>query len=87
MSVKEIELLLGIYFRMGLVEMSSVRMYWEKETRYGPVVDVMSRNRFQALLTSIHFADNEAATDDDKKGQTLENKAISGKCFVHSAYK
>ena len=71
-SVKEMELVLGIYFRIGLVEMSSVRMYWENETRYGPVADVMSRNIFQALLTYIHFVDNEAATDGEKV--KLENK-------------
>ncbi|XP_014675112.1 PREDICTED: piggyBac transposable element-derived protein 3-like [Priapulus caudatus] len=65
--VKEIELVLGINFRMGVVEMPSVRMYRKNESRYGPVADVMSRNRFQTLLTLIHFVDNEAATDDDRK--------------------
>ena len=67
--MKEIELVLGIYFRM-----LSVIMYWENETRYGSVADFMSRNIFQALLTYIHFVDNEAATDDDKKDKLWKIK-------------
>ena len=56
-----------MYFNMGLVEMNAVRMYWEKETRYPPVADVMSRNRFQLILSMIHFVDNESVADVTKK--------------------
>ncbi|CAB4023629.1 Hypothetical predicted protein [Paramuricea clavata] len=52
---------------MGLVEMPSIRMYWEKETRYPPVTEVMSRNRFQLLLSLIHFVDNETVSEETKK--------------------
>ncbi|XP_051982265.1 piggyBac transposable element-derived protein 3-like [Xyrauchen texanus] len=65
--VKEIEQVLGMYFRMGLVQMSGVRQYWESEVRYGPVADVMSRNRFNLLLSVIHFVDNEMASEEVKK--------------------
>lgn len=52
---------------MGLVQMSGVRQYWESEVRYGPVADVMSRNRFNLLLSVIHFVDNEMASEEVKK--------------------
>ena len=66
---KELEQLMGMYLKMGIVQMPGIRVYWEKDTRYGPVSDVMStcRNRFQALLTSIHFVDNETVLDEQKK--------------------
>ncbi|XP_057694139.1 piggyBac transposable element-derived protein 2-like [Corythoichthys intestinalis] len=65
-SVKEIEQVLGMYLRMGLVQMSGVRQYWESEVRYGPVADIMSRNRFNQLLSVIHFVDNEMANEEVK---------------------
>ncbi|KAL6462492.1 hypothetical protein MHYP_G00289140 [Metynnis hypsauchen] len=66
-SVKELEQVLGMYLRMGLVQMSGVCQYWESEVRYGPVADVMSRNRFNLLLSVIHFVDNETASEEVKK--------------------
>lgn len=66
-SIKEMEQVLGMYLRMGLAQMSGVRMYWENEVRYGPVADTMSRNRFMQILSVIHFTDNEIATDEIKK--------------------
>lgn len=66
-SVKEIEQVLGLYLRMGLVQMSGVRQYWENEVRYGPVADIMSRNRFSQLLSLIHFVDNEMGSEELKR--------------------
>lgn len=66
-SVKEIEQVLGLYLRMGLVQMSGLRQYWENEVRYGPVADIMSRNRFSQLLSVIHFVDNKMASEEVKK--------------------
>ena len=57
-NVKELEQVLGMYFRMGLVRMTGTRMYWEKETRYDLVAGVMPRNRFQDILQNIHFVNN-----------------------------
>lgn len=64
---KELEKMLGMYFHMGLVQMNSVRQYWENETYYEPVSGVMSRNRFTLLLRSLHFVDNMAVTEEEKK--------------------
>ena len=55
---KEMEQVLGLYFRMGLVQMSGYRAYWEADTRYEPVASVMPRNRFLLILSMIHFVDN-----------------------------
>jgi len=52
---------------MGLVQMPGNRVYWENDTYYKPVAEVMSWNRFQLLLRSIHFVDNFCISDDQKK--------------------
>ncbi|KAI0229469.1 Chimeric ERCC6-PGBD3 protein [Lamellibrachia satsuma] len=64
-NVKEIEQLLGIVMRMGLVEMAGIRFYWEAATRYAPIADVMPRHRCQLLLRTLHFVDNEK--DDEER--------------------
>ncbi|KAJ3583832.1 hypothetical protein NHX12_015550 [Muraenolepis orangiensis] len=66
-TAKEIEKMLGMYLKMGLVQMAGTRMYWETETRYSPVADVMPRNRFQSLLTSLHFVNNMTVSETEKK--------------------
>lgn len=58
---KEIEILVGLLFKMGVVQMPSVRDYWAKETYYEPVASKMSRSRFETLCRYLHFVDN---TDD-----------------------
>ena len=68
-NVKELEQVLGIYYKMGLVQMPSLKMYWANETRYPAVTDVVSRNRFQPLLSTIHFVDNQIISDEEKKNR------------------
>jgi len=41
----EMEKFLGIHIMAGIVNMPSNRMYWA-DTRFDPIADVMSRNRF-----------------------------------------
>jgi hypothetical protein len=38
---KEIEILIGMFFRMGIVKMPRARSYWEHEARYSLVTDAM----------------------------------------------
>nr|XP_039269135.1 piggyBac transposable element-derived protein 3-like [Styela clava] len=68
---KEIEQILGMYLHMGIVQMPSVRMYWETSTFYEPVSGVMSRNRFQTLLRTLHFVDNLTVSDNEKLSDKL----------------
>uniref|UniRef100_A0A673C3E2 PiggyBac transposable element-derived protein domain-containing protein n=1 Tax=Sphaeramia orbicularis TaxID=375764 RepID=A0A673C3E2_9TELE len=70
-TVKELEILIGMYLRMGLCQLPGNRAYWENDTRCAMVADNMSRNRFQTLLTSLHFTDN---TD-------LSNRQEGDKCW------
>lgn len=62
-SRKELEQVIGLYFRMGIVQMPGVGAYWENAARYAPVADIMSRNRFQSVLSLIHFVDNSICND------------------------
>lgn len=61
---KEIEIMIGVYLRMGLVQMPRVRAYWEKDSRFPPIADAISRNRFEKIATMIHFINNMSVTDD-----------------------
>ncbi|XP_047139018.1 piggyBac transposable element-derived protein 3-like [Hydra vulgaris] len=63
----EIESFIGVYFRMGLVKLPSVRSYWETFMNYDGVSSVLSRNRFLSILCYLHFVDNLKVTDKDKK--------------------
>ena len=56
---KEIEMVIGILLKMGIVKMSNIKDYWSTYTNFEPISSVMSRNRFQQLLRYIHFVDNE----------------------------
>lgn len=57
-NAKEIEMLVGTLFKMGVIQMPNVRDYYANETFYEPVASVMSRNRFQLLCRYLHFENN-----------------------------
>ena len=61
----------SLYCDMGLVKMQSVCCYWENETRYPRVADVMSRNRFQKIASTIHLQDNLEVTEEQKQDKAL----------------
>ncbi|KAI8770448.1 piggyBac transposable element-derived protein 3 [Biomphalaria glabrata] len=63
---KEIHQIIGMFLRMGLAKMPGVKCYWEADTRYDPVAGVMSRNRFQSLLSNLHFVNNNLTTNEEK---------------------
>ena len=50
-----------------MVQMPRVRAYWENETRFSPIADVMARGRFERLASMLHFCDNLNASDEQKK--------------------
>ncbi|XP_039275920.1 piggyBac transposable element-derived protein 3-like [Nilaparvata lugens] len=54
----EIEQFLGINLLSSIVRMPSYRMYWANETRYSPIADKISRNRYDKLRTYFHVNDN-----------------------------
>ena len=71
-NVKELEVMIRLFLRMGLCKVAGgIRAFWETGTRFPPVADHMARNRFQQLLTVIHFVDNNSVTEDEKKKDKL----------------
>lgn len=64
---KEIEMFIGMYLRMGLMQAAYVRTYWESATRYDPVADVMARDRFETLAASLHFISNDSLSNECKE--------------------
>ena len=66
-SKAEIDLFIGLYLRMGLMQAYAVRAFWAEETRWERVADFMPRHRFEKLSSTIHFIDNMGVTEEDKK--------------------
>lgn len=64
----EMKKFLGLHIWMGLVRMGSIPSYWSSSPLYKNNVaeNTMSRNRFELLLSSFHFADNEKIARDDR---------------------
>ncbi|KAB0790392.1 hypothetical protein PPYR_15240, partial [Photinus pyralis] len=64
----EIKKFLGILGYMGIVKLPTLRHYWCKRRLFGVsvVAEVMSRNRFELLLTVWHFSDNQTCPEGDR---------------------
>ena len=48
---------------MGVVKLPARRMYCTTETRVDKIANVMTRDRFEEILTTIHFNDNALIPD------------------------
>ena len=46
---------------MSIIKITSAKSYWELETRYDKIADVMSRNRFLKIKQFIHCNDSMTA--------------------------
>lgn len=66
--VQELEKFFAIMLYMGLAKLPKISDYWSRKFLYRHcfVRHIMSRNRFQAILRFIHFADNETADKGDR---------------------
>jgi hypothetical protein len=60
-TTEEMRQFIGICLYMGLVRLSKLRDYWSSDNYYcnPAVTKTMTRHRFELLLTSLHFADND----------------------------
>lgn len=64
-NIEEMKIFIGILIWMGLVQYTSIELYWSKKSIYQNVIkSVMSRNRFQILVKMWHFNNNEIVTPD-----------------------
>ena len=68
-SLSEIMVLIVMSIKMGIVSLSSYANYWSRELRYPPVVEVISRNRYQELIRYLHFVDNTTVNKRNKLGK------------------
>lgn len=77
-NVEELQRFIGLLLWMGLVQYPSIESYWSKMNIYSNAIkSVMSRNRFQLLLKTWHFNNNENVTTDRlQKISPLTNKLI-----------
>ena len=57
-TANEIEQFIGILLFTGIFPCRAYPMYWCNFSRFSPIADVMSRNRFQTILLYVHFNDN-----------------------------
>lgn len=58
-AVSEIRKVFGIILYMGVHKFPNRRLYWGSETNVPFIEDAMSRNRFEEILSILHFSDNE----------------------------
>ena len=65
---EEIKKFLGLTMWMGLVRLSSIPDYWSNQGIYKQHIPstIMSRNRYQMLLSMLHFNNNETIQKGDR---------------------
>lgn len=56
--------MIGVYLRMGFVQMLRVCVYWEIDSCIFFIVDVILRNRFEKIVIMIYFINNMLVIDD-----------------------
>ena len=54
----EIEQFIGIQMLMLIVSLPAYYMYWAVDTKYSPIADIMSINRYKKMHQYIHCNDN-----------------------------
>ena len=59
----EIEQLIGMQMKMGIIQLPSYLLYWSQNLRYSPIADVMPLKRYQKLRQYLHFVDNITYND------------------------
>lgn len=65
----EVEQLIGMNMKMGIVHLPSYTLYWSTQMRYPAIADVMPLKRFEKLRRFLHFVDN--TTYDQAEGDKL----------------
>jgi hypothetical protein len=55
---KEIRQALGILMYMSVVAMPNLRLYWKSSLRNEMVAGVMTRDRFEQIVSCFHLSDN-----------------------------
>lgn len=84
---EEIKCILGVLILSGYVSVPRRRMYWENlaDTHHDLVANALRRNRFEAIFTHIHFADNNDLNKDNKFAKVRPLFDSLGKNFLKHA--
>ncbi len=61
---QELRQVLGIVLYMGVHKLPNRRMYWSSKTFVPLIANSMTRNRFEEILSILHFNNNEMACTD-----------------------
>ena len=69
----EIRTVIGIVLYMGIIKLPQCRMYWSYKTRVDLIASSMSINRFEEIVSVIHFNDNNKLPNRDSP--------LYNKCF------
>ena len=65
----EIDLLIGPYLRMGLIQSYSVQAFWDGDIRISVIADHMARNSFEKIVLHLHFVNNLDVSEEVKNNQ------------------
>lgn len=93
-TVREMKKFFGLLLWMGLVKHGSIEEYWSTAPLLTNHVasNVMSRNRFQLILSCLHFTDNSSTGTDrlykirpivDELQKNFQQHYIPGDFFLH----
>ena len=82
---EEVKKFLGLVQWMGLVRLGTLESYWAKHGIYKQCIPrlIMPRNRFQALLSMIHFSNNEEIQQGDRLAKIQPLVELLQKNFQH----
>ncbi|KAG0430558.1 hypothetical protein HPB47_022584 [Ixodes persulcatus] len=75
-SEEEVDQIKGMYLQMKLMDALSVRCYWERESMYRKIDDIMSRNCFEDIVRNLHFTNNLDTTKKQRKDEAWKMQAI-----------
>lgn len=65
---QDIYTFMGILMYMSVVHLPFRRMYWSPLTRQETIANAMSVNKFEYILSMLHFCDNSIAKEKDQPG-------------------
>nr|XP_004209154.1 piggyBac transposable element-derived protein 2-like [Hydra vulgaris] len=61
----ELKKVIGIILYMGIMKLPNRRMYWSSSTRNELIASAMTINRFDEIMSILHFNDNNKMPDKD----------------------
>jgi hypothetical protein len=63
LAPSEIDRFIGISLYLGIYNIPSTRMAWQRESRINVIADSLSRNRYEEVRKWLHFTDNTTPHD------------------------